>query len=884
MYKSLGFIIILIFLCINVQGHAQKTSEIVTKKTYTTKAITVPPVIDGVLNDESWKAVEWAIDFIENEPDENTAPSEQTQFKIVYDEKNIYVGVRAFDTAPDSIVRRMSRRDGFVGDRVSFVLDSYHDLRTAFIFTVSAAGVKGDEVATDNGNEMDESWNPVWYTKTAIDDKGWTAEMKIPFSQLRFGKTKDQIWGLNFARTFFRNEEMSVWNRIPIDAAGFVSESGLLLGLKDLIPQKQIEIQPYIVGQAESFEKEIGNPFKTGRDSKIIAGLDGKIGITNDMTLDFTINPDFGQVEADPSEISLDGFQIFFDEQRPFFVENKNIFDYKITNSQAGGPFGRDNLFYSRRIGRQPQISPDTESNEYVNAPENTTILGAAKFSGKTKKGLSIGVLEALTQKEFVEIDNNGERRDEVVEPLTNYFLTRIQKDFNRNNTFIGGIITATNRNLKGTGLNILNKAALTGGLDFKHQWKNRKYYVAGNIITSKISGSKEAILDAQLGHRRYFQRVDADHVEVDSTRTSLSGHGGNLQFGRAGGKNFNFEGGITWRSPELELNDMGFQRNADDATHYTWIGYKALKPFSIFRSLRVNYNHWTAINFGGDHTYLGFNTNTNAEFKNFWRTSFGFNYSPVDYSDSDLRGGPQLRLPDSFNSWVTVGTDQRKKLQFSFRTMHNTGQHNSFEFHDYGMRIKYVPFDAFNISVDASYSMNDQELQYVDNIDFNGTTRYLNASMEQDTYAMSIRFNYTIRPNLTIQYYGQPFISRGRYMNFKYITDSKAAEFIDRFQNISASQISYNADNEIYNVDENTDSTTDYSFENPDFSVIEFRSNLVARWEYIPGSEIYLVWSQGISKNGNPNDKLLPSLNDNIFGQTAHNIFLIKATYRFIL
>jgi hypothetical protein len=327
MYKSLGFIIILIFLCINVQGHAQKTSEIVTKKTYTTKAITVPPVIDGVLNDESWKAVEWAIDFIENEPDENTAPSEQTQFKIVYDEKNIYVGVRAFDTAPDSIVRRMSRRDGFVGDRVSFVLDSYHDLRTAFIFTVSAAGVKGDEVATDNGNEMDESWNPVWYTKTAIDDKGWTAEMKIPFSQLRFGKTKDQIWGLNFARTFFRNEEMSVWNRIPIDAAGFVSESGLLLGLKDLIPQKQIEIQPYIVGQAESFEKEIGNPFKTGRDSKIIAGLDGKIGITNDMTLDFTINPDFGQVEADPSEISLDGFQIFFDEQRPFFVENKNIFD-----------------------------------------------------------------------------------------------------------------------------------------------------------------------------------------------------------------------------------------------------------------------------------------------------------------------------------------------------------------------------------------------------------------------------------------------------------------------------------------------------------------------------------------------------------------------------
>ncbi len=542
MNKFLGFIILSISLGVNIQGYAQSESQGNSKKIYTTKSIIVPPIIDGVLNDESWKAVTWAVDFIENEPDENTPPSEQTQFKIVYDEKNLYVGIRAFDSAPDSIVRRLSRRDGFIGDRVSFVIDSYHDLRTAFIFTVTAAGVKGDEIATDNGNQMDESWNPVWYTKTSIDDKGWTAEMKIPFSQLRFGKSKEQVWGLNFARSFFRKDEMSVWNRVPIDAAGFVSESGLLLGLKDIIPQKQIEIQPYIVAQTASFEKEIGNPFVTGKDKKLVVGLDGKIGITNNLTLDFTINPDFGQVEADPSEISLDGFQIFFKEQRPFFVENKNIFDYKITNSQTGGPFTTDNLFYSRRIGRHPQNDPETSENEYVDVPENTTILGAAKFSGKTKKGWSIGVLEALTQKEFAEFDNNGERRKEVIEPQTNYLLTRIQKDFNNNNSFIGGIITATNRNLEGNNISLLNTSAYTGGIDFKHQWKNRKYYVGGNIVASKIIGSKEAILEAQLDHRRYFQRVDADHVEVDPNRTNLSGHGGNLQIGKAGGMHFNFE------------------------------------------------------------------------------------------------------------------------------------------------------------------------------------------------------------------------------------------------------------------------------------------------------------------------------------------------------
>lgn len=879
----MSILTVLTILTSSVYGQETSLGS-VEKRTYTTKRVTKAPVIDGKIDDATWSAVAWDGDFTQWQPDEGKKPTQKTKFKIIYDDKNLYIAVRCYDTDPSKIVKRLSRRDGFDGDWVEINLDSYHDLRTGFSFTITSAGVKGDEAISNNGSSWDRSWNPIWYAKVAIDEEGWTAEMKIPFSQLRFSDKPEHVWGLQMHRRDFRLEERSLWQRIPPSLSGWISNLGELHGLKDIKAQKQVEIQPYTVGQVEAFEKEIGNPFATGNSNNLNFGIDGKIGVTNNMTLDFTINPDFGQVEADPSSISLDGFQIFVEEQRPFFVENKNIFDYQITNAQAGGPFGRDNLFYSRRIGRQPQGGVNVITGEFVDRPRNTTILGAAKFSGKTKSGWSIGVLETVTQEEFAEIDNNGARRKVAIEPLTNYFLTRLQKEFNNSNTYIGGIITATNRSLDDTGINTLHTSAYSGGLDFKHQWNNRKWYVGGNIVMSKVLGSKEVILNTQMSHQRYFQRVDATHVSVDPTRTSLTGAGGSLQIGKAGGGKFNFESGVTWRSPEFEINDMGFQRNADDITHYTWIGYRTLKPFSIFRSLRVNYNHWSSLNFAGKHTYLGFNNNTRAEFKNNWRTGLGLSYTAVDFSDSDLRGGPMLRLPNSFNTWMYVGSDQRKKVQFSLRLRQASGEDNSFQRKGVSLRVKYVPFDSFNVSISPSYNSNNKKLQYIGASNLNGTTRYLNGSLEQETFSMSIRFNYTLTPNLSIQYYGAPFISRGRYTDFKYITDARATKFADRFQEFSGNQISYDDISGAYSVDENTDSITDYSFGNPNFSVIEFQSNLVARWEYIPGSEIFLVWSQGISKAGNPMDKLLPNLGDNIFGQTGHNIFLVKATFRFIL
>lgn len=327
-------------------------------------------------------------------PDENTDLSEQTKFKILYDQKHLYIALKALDSEPETITNRLSRRDGFVGDRINVLIDSYHDLRTGFLFTVTAAGVRGDEFITDNGNNIDASWNPIWSAKALIDNEGWTAEMKIPLSQLRFSNDPNQVWGLNVVRNYFKNNELSAWNRIPIGAAGWVSEAGKLKGLKNIKPQKQIEIQPFVVTKLDRYEAEAGNPYADGNDFNLNTGLDAKIGITNDLTLDVTINPDFGQVEADPAAINLDGFEIFNRDQRPFFVENKNIFDYRFADN-------RNNLFFSRRIGRSPQVNLETTDEAFVNQPQNTTILGAAKFSGKTKNGWSIGVLESMTSKEF---------------------------------------------------------------------------------------------------------------------------------------------------------------------------------------------------------------------------------------------------------------------------------------------------------------------------------------------------------------------------------------------------------------------------------------------------------------------------------------------------
>lgn len=899
------FLVLFLLPIVNV---AQDSINVVKKRIYTTKPLKNTQVlkIDGVLDDLGWKTVEWAGDFIESQPDENTPPSQKTNFKITYDQKFLYVAYKCFDDEPDKIEKRLSRRDGFAGDRITLILDTYHDKRTAFSFTITAAGVKGDEFVSQNGNNWDSSWNPIWYAASAMDNEGWTAEIKIPLSQVKFGKSEEQVWGLQINRMLFRKDERSVWQRIPRDASGFISEFGELHGLINLEAQKQLEIQPFAVTQLDTYQAEEGNPFRDGNDFELNGGLDAKIGITNDLTLDLTVNPDFGQVEADPAAIALDGFQIFFREQRPFFVENKNIFDYQFAN-------GFDNLFYSRRIGRSPQGSvgrnPINDSSpvndEYIDAPSNTTILGAAKFSGKTKDGWSIGILESVTSREIAKIeDKDGHKREAIVEPLTNYTVGRVQKDFNKRNSFIGGIFTATNRDLgdilnidyentdtdqtselvglRENNLNTLHKSAYTGGVDFRHNWRDRKYFIEGNIVTSHVEGSKEAIKHTQESLTHLFQRIDADHVEVDSNRTSLTGTGGKLVGGKSGGGNWRYEGGVFWRSPELELNDIGFLRQADDIRQFTEISYLFLKPTKFYRRAEIGANQSTAFDFEGNYNRIQYSLEGDINYANNWWTEVEMIHKPRIFTNTILRGGPRYRFSQENIAVLFFGSDRRKKFNFTMGHVNSFTQQNNFSFRRYVLRLNYQPFNAFSMSLNPEFEENPNKTQYVTEQDFNNTTRYITAEIDQQTLSASIRLNYSINPNLTIQYYGQPFISRGRYTNFNYVNDATASDLRDRVTLYDQNQISFTEDT--YSVDEDKNGTVDYTFDNPDFSFVQFRSNLVLRWEYIPGSEIFLVWSQGITGDGNPSNHLFRSLDNQILGQQPENTFLIKATYRFVL
>jgi hypothetical protein len=865
-----------------------QSNQPIEKRQYHTLAIEKSGItLDGKLDDPAWDNVEWSGEFIEREPDQGTPPSLQSKFKIVYDDKFLYVGYRCYDSAPDSIIRRMSRRDQFPGDWIEINIDSYHDLRTAFSFTFSVSGVRGDEYITNNGNNWDDSWNPVWDGASQVDKEGWTAEIKIPFSQLRYGSQTEPVWGFQVQRRIFRKEERSTWQNIPQNAGGWVSEFGELHGLRNLPNNKQIELAPYVVAKTDHYEKEAGNPFLDGSNNKLTVGIDGKVGITRDLILDFTINPDFGQVEADPGAVRLDGYQVFFQERRPFFVESRNLFDYQLTGSEAGGDYDSDLLFYSRRIGGAPHGSPNLKNGEFAFTPQNTSILGAAKFSGKTSKGLSIGILETVTQREHAQIDLNGERRKELVEPLTNFFLGRLMKDYNKGNTIIGGVFSAVNRE---PGMDLLHRAAYSGGFDFQHYWKNRAWFIRGNAIFSQVQGTKETILNTQTTFGHLFQRSNATHLEVDSNQTALTGTGGTLRFGKIGGKQnkhggiFKFETGATWRSPELELNDAGFLQTADEINHFTWAGYQIQKPFSVFRNARINYNHWARWDFGGRHLYTAYNTNIHGWFKNNWRLGSGLTFNTLDISNNALRGGSSLRRPSGVGNFVYLNTDERKKLNFGLNSFQGWGFGGTVRDQNMGIYASFQPINAMRVSINPEYSRSwRKQDQFVDETSFAGQQRTIVSEVDQQSFSLTARLSYNITPDLTIQYYGQPFIFRAKYQNYGYVTNPLHAQYDERFHRYNGTEIKN--ENDVFSIDENGDGNTDYSFDKPDFNFIQFRSNLVIRWEYIPGSELFLVWSQGSVPNAysDLDTPLVRSLFSNVFDEKARNVLLLKATYRFL-
>lgn len=836
--------------------------------------------IDGRLNEAVWETAPVATGFIQREPNPGAPATRRTEVRVLYGESAIYVGARMYDD-PDSISAQLSRRDELDTDHSDVFavgFDSYNDNRTAFVFAVNPRGVKRDSRLSEDAGE-DDSWDAVWEVRTAVDSLGWTAEFRIPLSQLRYS-ADETVWGVNFQRVIARLAETSFWAPIPPDSPGIVSEFGTLTGLEALGSPTRLELQPYVVSRLTRAPPESGNPFYSANQFSSSAGLDLQYGLTSNLTLTGTINPDFGQVEADPSEVNLSAFETFFPERRPFFVEGSDIFDYPVSPE-----FGQDQLFYSRRIGREPQRSVRIP-NAYINAPDATTIFGAAKVSGKTADGWSIGFLDALTAEEVTRVSLATGDTTIPVEPLTNYAVARIAKDFRDGLSTVGGVFTATNRRLdEGSGLRFLNSAAYAGGLDGRHRFGGGNYEVSGQILGSHVRGSTEAISRIQRSPVHYFQRPGIDHIEFDSTRTTLSGVSINALLAKIGGGNWRWGMGTSVRSPGFEVNDLGFQRDADLIVGGGFVGYQQFEPGRVFRRWNATANLFSGWTFGGERFTTGSNVNGGFQLRNYWGGHGGINRNYDALSTTRLRGGPAILTPGRTSTFFGFYSDRRKRIGVSL----NGGASMEDDTEGYtwrlGPELELRPSSRMEVSLAPSLNRNLDPWQFIAGIQsLDDRPHYVFGRLDQTTVALTTRLSYAFTPDLSLQFYAQPFVSAGEFSEFRAVRDPRAERFDDRLPIFAddLDELFENPETGLFEADSDGDDVRDVTLGNPDFNVKQLRSNAVLRWQYRPGSTLFVVWSQG--RTGFAPDGSFDLWGDagELFGAPGTNTLLVKLSYWF--
>ena len=795
--------------------------------------------IDGVLDPGEWGSSPRYSDFWQQRPSEGAAPDFKTEFRVVHDKSAIYVGVRGFDPDPSSIDRRLSRRDEpSQSDWIYISFDSYLDRRTAFSFGLSAGGIQRDLLKFDDTN-ADDGWNAVWQGATKVDDKGWVAEFRIPFSQLRFSGAPEQLWGLQVTRTVQRTNEYTLWSPKPRDSGRDVSLFGALGGLRKLGSPRRIELLPYGTIGAQRRITDSADPLNNNGEVLSGAGLDFKYGLGSNFTLSGAINPDFGQVEADPSEVNLSANESFFAEQRPFFLEGTDIFSAGLRTIGDG----RDTLFYSRRIGAPPHDSGDGYATHFRD-PSGTTILGAAKLSGKTASGWSFGLLEAVTSKEVATLsDEVGGRSKRVVEPLTNFSVARVRKDFDKGRTTIGAIATGLHRAIGDSDLTWLHRQAYSGGLEASHRFGGDEWGADIKLYGSNVRGDAEAIDETQRGSQRYFQRPDADHLDYDPNRTSLSGLSLAASVGKWNGGNWRFGTGVDTITPGFAVNDIGFLRESDRHSHWIWGQHWDGKPGKYLRQWQINGSVSALWNHGGEHLTRGIDGNVNLDFKNYWYAWAGTNIQDNQFSQRDLRGGPLLRRDPTVAVWFGGGSDSRKPVHFEVGSTLFGAPANGSRGGNINPSVAWQAKTNLKFNLGPGLALGRDDNQFVEEvIGPDGQPRYVMARIDQFGASLRLRANYTLSPTVSFQLYAQPFFATGRYSDYKEVVDPRAGKYDDRYRTYTDAETRV-ADEQV-NLDSDGDGLADLTVGFPDFSFGQLRSTFVTRWEYRPGSSVFLIWS----------------------------------------
>ncbi|PYO99393.1 MAG: hypothetical protein DMD60_01815 [Gemmatimonadetes bacterium] len=800
-----------------------------------------PPVIDGRDDDAVWREALPITGFQEWRPSEGGPPKLPTEAKIAYDAANLYVFVRAFDPHPDSIITVLARRDYFVPtDMIWLFLDSYHDRRTGYEFGVNPSGVKLDAQIYNDGNE-DFAWDAVWDVATRVDSLGWTAEFRIPLSQLRYGRQKRHTFGLIIDRDLYRYAQRVSWPLLRQSKAGFVSQFGDVDGFDDLEAPRRLEAAPYVVTKNVSEFTPTG----IGRTQDVAMGGDMKYRVASNLTLDATFNPDFGQVEADPGVLNLTAFETFFREQRPFFVAGRGLFQFDVNCTAVNDCNTGEGLVYSRRIGRAPELAGtynDTTSAAF------TRILGAGKLTGRLPSGLTIGVLDAVTQ----HVTGVG---GATIEPTSNYGVVRLRQDLRGGESSIGGIVTAVNRGNDSWTSQYLRSSAYVGAVDFRHRFPGRTYEISGSLDLTRVAGTDSAIALTQRDAAHYYQRPDA--LRYDPTRTSLSGSDAALQFGKVAGAHVMFQTGYERRSAGFEINDLGYLQRADQQAWSTWVGFFDRHQRALYQRFQWNFNWWQYWTTAGLPEERAFNTNTHTTFRNTWSFHVGGTVGQLGetYCYSCARGGPAVRQDPYFAPWAGLNGDDRKAIVPYFWVNYWGGDGGRSHSINLMPEVDFKLASRVTAAIIPNYTRTSNAVQPLGLHD----TRYVFAHLEQKQLGVTMRFTYPFTASATLQVYAQPFVSKGTYSNVRQLSPTpRAADFASR----------YVPDTVVV--------------DNPGgFNYKQFRSNVVFRWEYRPGSTLFVIWSQGRQgSTGVEGTRGFGGDIGDLFDLRPDNSFLVKLSY----
>jgi hypothetical protein len=842
--------------------------------------------VDGRLDEPEWSEARTAASFTQSVPSSGAPATERTEARVLADDDALYVGVRLHDSRPDSIARTLARRDSddIYSDWVTVFVDSYHDRRTAFAFAVNPAGVQADALHFNDVSE-DATWDAVWESAVRVDSAGWSVELRIPYSQLRFGRCRVSeaacFWGLNLSRKIARRGETSYWAPRPPSAPAFVSLFGELGGVAGVARARRGEVVPFISASATRSPVVDADPFARELEGRTSVGADLRLPLPAGLTLAATVNPDFGQVEADPAVVNLSAFEVQFPERRPFFVEGTDIFRFGRTvtfNDNSETQF-----FYSRRIGRAPQRSVGAGA-EHVDVPDESTILGAAKVSGRTAGGWSIGLLGATTARERARVaDATGARNELTVEPLTGYLATRLRRDLRGGQTVLGGLLTAVHRDLGDAALaDLLARDAVVAGADFEHSWKGREWTVSGFLAGSRVSGEAPAIDLLQRSSTRFFQRPDARNLTYDPTRRSLGGHFGALSVAR---QTRRVGASLTYEetSPGFEVNDAGFQTRADYRSISTGLQYRRDEIGRFFRAWSAQGYGTQSFDFDGHLLEHRYSLVSEGLFRNFWSFWLYANASPRVLSDRLTRGGPLAAQPAQITTQVRVTSDERRALTASTEVTHSVNGEGS-RGTSVSVAVEVRPSSALRVRLEPGYDHSDRSDQYVLAVSdpLAAATfgrRYVLGDLRQRELSVSARLEWTFSPTLSFQAYAQPFVSAGRFVRFKELEAPRTFDFA--VYGMDRGTVARDDPASLVHVDpDGSGPAAGFTFDDPDFTERSLRGNAVVRWEYRPGSTLFVVWQQ--RRSASLREARL-GLNDDfgrLFRDPAENVLLVKLTY----